>query len=84
MPDLREFDTLIVNPPKSGCHDNVREAILLSGIPRVIFLSCNPQTYFNDLSQFLAGPYDVTTATVLDMFPHTKYAECISVLIREE
>ena len=45
----KDVDTLIVDPPRSGLDDTMKETILKSKIKTMIYVSCNPATLAKDL-----------------------------------
>lgn len=73
-------DVLIVNPPRRGMGADMSEWVEGSGISRVIYSSCNPQTLAADLSRMPS--YAIEQARFLDMFPHTTHAEVVVLLSR--
>ncbi|MCQ9386324.1 methyltransferase domain-containing protein [Brevibacterium sp. 50QC2O2] len=76
----RRPDALIVNPPRRGVGREMAAWIQDSGIPDVVYSSCNPATLARDLEAMSA--YRITAARLLDMFPHTRHAEVLVRLSR--
>ena len=74
------FDTLLLDPPRSGAVEVVRQAALL-GADRIVYVSCDPGTLARDLS-ILTGPgrYRLLEAVPLDMFPQTAHLETVALL----
>ena len=71
----------MLDPPRLGCQRPVLEAIRACGIPRVIYVSCDPATLARDLALLCAdGRYHLQTVQPLDMFPQTHHIECVAVL----
>lgn len=73
-------DVLIVNPPRRGMGEDMAGWVEQSGIPHVIYSSCNPRTLAADLAK-MPG-YRIEQARFLDMFPHTSHAEVVVLLRR--
>ncbi|MDC4232268.1 methyltransferase domain-containing protein [Actinomyces sp. B33] len=71
-------DVLVVNPPRRGIGADLAGWIDRSGIPRVVYSSCNPQTLARDLESM--GAYAIRAARVFDMFPHTNHVEAACLL----
>ena len=71
---------LIVNPPRRGIGAELAAWIEASGVPQVIYSSCNPESLARDLRAMPA--YRVNTARVFDMFPHTRHVEVACLLER--
>ena len=77
-----DYDTVIVDPPRSGVDKNVISKIIDSNIKRIIYVSCNPITLARDL-KLLEEQYDIENIKLLDMFPNTEHVECITLLCRK-
>ena len=68
---ISRFDTVIVDPPRSGLHADVLAALCNSAnIKTVIYSSCNPLKFVNDAAA-LSLNFELEYAQPLDMFPHT-------------
>jgi 23S rRNA (uracil1939-C5)-methyltransferase len=74
-------DVLITDPPRAGMHERVIEVLLQSGIPRIVYVSCNPATQARDIS-LLSEHYKVVRAKPVDMFPQTAHIENVVLLER--
>ncbi|WP_285905288.1 23S rRNA (uracil(1939)-C(5))-methyltransferase RlmD [Pseudodesulfovibrio pelocollis] len=72
-------DVVVVDPPRSGMHENTAQALLTLGAPRIVAVSCDPATLARDVKR-LADRYDVTRARAVDMFPHTHHIETVALL----
>jgi 23S rRNA (uracil1939-C5)-methyltransferase len=78
----RAWDRLVLDPPRSGALEVVR-ALGAGGPPRIVYVSCNPETLARDASELeSAGGYRLTEAGIVDMFPHTMHLESIAVFER--
>ncbi len=69
-------DVMVLDPPRSGMHPQVTDAVLRSGVRRIVYVSCNPATQARDLAM-LAPAYRITAVQPLDLFPHTHHVENI-------
>jgi 23S rRNA (uracil1939-C5)-methyltransferase len=69
----KEFDTVILDPPRSGSED------LLNNLnaKNVVYVSCNSD---NTLKEIKKSKYEIKKAILVDMFPNTKHFEVIFVL----
>ncbi len=72
-------DVLITDPPRAGMHAKVVEQIARLRPPRLVYVSCNPQTQARDIAM-LADMYTVETVQPVDMFPHTHHIESVASL----
>ena len=74
-------ELLIVNPPRRGIGAVLAEWIEGSGIERVVYSSCNPESLARDLAAMPS--YSLREGRVFDMFPHTSHLEVAVLLERE-
>lgn len=70
----------IVNPPRRGIGPDLARWIESSGVPTVIYSSCNAATLAKDLAAMPS--LRPTTGRLLDMFPHTEHYEVVVLLER--
>jgi 23S rRNA (uracil1939-C5)-methyltransferase len=83
LPELRErLDGLVIDPPRAGCQRIVLDALTARRIPRVVYVSCGPDTLARDLRilSLEAGAYRLVAVQPLDMFPQTAHIETIATL----
>lgn len=76
-----QFDTLILDPPRSGLSKKVKDKIISSKVKNIIYVSCDPITLRRDLLS-LKGKYQIKSIYAFDMFPNTYHVECVCVLNR--
>ena len=74
---------MIIDPPRAGIDRSVTEAIIESGIERVMYVSCDPQTLARDLKLFVEGGFVIREIQPIDMFPQTQHIECVTTLTRD-
>ena len=72
--DIRRFDSIILDPPRSGIHPKAAESLLEYAAKKIIYVSCNPGTQARDLA-LLKDKYKITKIQPVDMFPHTFHIE---------
>lgn len=73
-----KFDTLILDPPRSGMHPKMIRHINSMNPERIIYMSCNPVTCRDDIKQ-LEG-YRMEFFEAYDMFPQTPHIETLMLL----
>ncbi|HOX53757.1 MAG TPA: 23S rRNA (uracil(1939)-C(5))-methyltransferase RlmD, partial [Fibrobacteria bacterium] len=55
------------------------DAIESSGIPRLVYVSCDPRSLARDIER-LSRSYRTVSAVPVDMFPRTTHVETVAVL----
>ena len=73
-------DVVILDPPRAGCQTSALEKLLSLRPPRLVYVSCDPETLARDLKVLCAEDYSVDHIQPLDMFPQTHHVECVAVL----
>ena len=79
----KRVDALVVDPPRSGLDDVMKETILASKIKTVIYVSCNPATLAKDL-KVLQKEYSILKIQPFDMFSQTPHVETAVLLQKKE
>jgi 23S rRNA (uracil1939-C5)-methyltransferase len=77
---LSRVDLLIINPPRKGVQPAAMERIQRMSTPRIIYVSCNPQSQARDLDRFIHGGYALRLLQPFDMFPQTEEVETVALL----
>jgi 23S rRNA (uracil1939-C5)-methyltransferase len=75
-------DLLLVDPPRAGLAARVRDAIVSSGPPRLVYVSCDPATLARDLRLFSRAGYELASLRAFDLFPQTPHVEVVARLER--
>lgn len=73
-------DLLVVNPPRRGIGPDLAGWVERSGVPRVLYSSCNAESLARDLS--LMPSLLPRRGRLLDMFPNTSHYEVLLLLDR--
>lgn len=74
-----DYDTIIVDPPRSGLNKSIINELLNANCQQIIYVSCDPLTLVRDLKN-LNTKYDIVSITPFDMFPNTYHVECVCLL----
>jgi 23S rRNA (uracil-5-)-methyltransferase RumA len=77
---IGKFNKVIIDPPRAGITKRVFEHLIELNIPRVIYISCNPDSLFDNARLFIEDGYKLKTVQPVDMFPHTKHVETAVLL----
>jgi len=79
--DLSSYncETIFVDPPRSGLDDQTLK--MVQGYPRILYISCNPETLCDNLNQ-LQQTHQISHLALFDQFPYTHHMECGVLLER--
>ncbi|HVH19416.1 MAG TPA: TRAM domain-containing protein [Myxococcota bacterium] len=79
---VRDAETLLLDPPRTGLPRGVAEALAAGQASRVVYVSCEPSTLARDLVAFGARGLVPTRVTAFDLFPQTPHVEVVVLLER--
>lgn len=80
--ELSEYDTVVLDPARAGAKAQC-EQLALSGVHRVVMVSCNPITFARDCRILLDGGFHLKWIQPVDQFTFTEHIELVSLLERE-
>ena len=78
----KNFDVVIVDPPRSGLSELSINEVISVGANRVVYVSCDPVTLARDLNIFKEY-YDIKEISLFDLFPNTHHVESVCLLERK-
>jgi 23S rRNA (uracil1939-C5)-methyltransferase len=74
------FDKLLIDPPREGALEVVRQLPRDPGPRRIVYVSCNPATLARDAAVLVHEQgYTLLGAGVVNMFPQTSHVESIAL-----
>ena len=76
----RDWDAVILDPPRQGCAPRVIDAVCALAPGRVVYVSCAPGQLADERPLFARRGYALTDVRGIDMFPHTDHLEAVAVL----
>ena len=76
-------DAVILDPPRKGCDEKLLSFLANRGIPKIVYISCNPETLARDVAFLAKRGYGFSTITPVDLFPRTAHVESVCRLIRQ-
>lgn len=79
---VREYDKLLLDPPRSGAAA-VLEYLPRKSVRRVVYVSCHPGSLARDAGTLVERHgFKLSAAGVMDMFPHTAHVESMALFER--
>ncbi|WP_205341057.1 tRNA (uridine(54)-C5)-methyltransferase TrmA [Denitrificimonas caeni] len=78
--DSYQFGTVFVDPPRAGMDSDTCE--LVRRFPRILYISCNPETLAENIRQ-LSDTHRITQTALFDQFPWTEHMESGVLLERK-
>ncbi|MBN1545959.1 MAG: class I SAM-dependent RNA methyltransferase [Syntrophaceae bacterium] len=79
----KPIDVLLLDPPRTGFGEGLREQIFRLSPRRIVYVSCNPATQARDIQRLIMEEYLLEFLQPIDMFPQTAHIEVIASLNRQ-
>jgi 23S rRNA (uracil1939-C5)-methyltransferase len=79
---LPRIDRVVLNPTRKGVAPEAMEALLSLEAPRMVYVSCDPDTLARDLDRMAGAGYRPLQVKPFDMFPQTDEVETVAILER--
>ena len=75
---LNNYDVVIMDPPRAGAMAQSKE-LSKSDVKKIIYVSCNPNTFMRDQKILEQGGYKMATLIPVDQFVGSSHWEIFSV-----
>lgn len=79
---LNQYDCVVLDPPRAGAIAQCQE-LTRSNVSRIIYVSCNPQTFIRDMEILTRGGYKNTELIPVDQFAGSHHWELFGVFTRD-
>ncbi|MGM0498598.1 MAG: 23S rRNA (uracil(1939)-C(5))-methyltransferase RlmD [Bacillota bacterium] len=76
----KQADLIIIDPPRPGINPKALSKIAAADADEILYISCNPKSLARDLKELEIHNYSLEKFKAVDMFPHTKHLEVITLL----
>ena len=76
-------DVVILDPPRKGCDKALLDFLAAREVPRIVYVSCGPDSLARDCAILRAHGYEIGKVTPVDLFPRTGHVESVVCLTRE-
>ena len=73
-------DVVVLDPPRKGCDRALLEFLAKREVPRIVYVSCGPDTLARDCAILKELGYKIGTVTPVDLFPRTGHVESVVCL----
>ena len=77
-----EPDAILVNPPRRGLDRGVMELLKRRKSERIVYMSCNPESFARDAGELVAANYALHSVDAYDMLPQTTHVELLGLFTR--
>ena len=74
-------NVVLIDPPRKGMSKLMIQKLLMSQIPTLIYMSCNPVTFAQNAAS-LSSNYTIERFEAFDMMPQTRHVEVLGLLKR--
>ena len=81
LPRGFSYDTLILDPPRSGI-GKALESFLHDNLKNIIYVSCSPLSFSMDTKRLAERGFALNSLQPIDMFPHTHHLEIVAYFSR--
>lgn len=78
----KRADVVFADPPRAGCTREFLSSLVECAPKKVVYISCNPDTFVRDAVYLTRHGYKVVKLQPVDMFPHTDHVELVSCLVK--
>lgn len=79
--ELKGYDCVVLDPPRAGAQAQA-QCLSFSDVKRVVYVSCNPQSFARDVAILKEGDFRIAELTVVDQFIWSSHTELVAVLTR--
>ncbi len=76
-------DVVILDPPRKGCDEALLRFLAAREVPRIVYVSCGPDSLARDCALLRTLGYEIGTVTPVDLFPRTGHVESVVCLTRK-
>ncbi len=80
LPAIQEKpDTILVDPPREGLSQEVRDMLVELAPSKLVYLSCDPATLARDAKRLVQTGFTIDSVTPIDLFPQTYHIEALAI-----
>ncbi len=79
---LNQYDAVVIDPPRAGADAQVKE-IAKAHVGRVVYVSCNPQSFARDAKTLINAGYRLEHLYAVDQFMYSAHVEVVAGFISD-
>lgn len=79
--ELKPFDAVVMDPPRAGAQAQAA-ALAASSVRRIVYVSCNAETFARDARILTGGGYKLGPVTPVDQFLWSSHIELVATFTR--
>lgn len=80
---LPKPDVILLDPPRSGMHQNTVNDVIALAPEKIVYVSCNPATQARDMKLLAEAGYRFIEFKPVDMFPQTYHIENVALMVKQ-
>ena len=80
--ELNDADVVVIDPPRKGIERKLAERLAELKIPKIVYISCDPDTLARDCRAFTELGYNISEVRPVDLFPRTGHVESVVLMSR--
>lgn len=80
--ELNKFTAVVLDPPRAGAREQV-EAIAISQLNRVVYISCNPSSWSRDARRLVDAGFRLAELRPVGQFRWSTHVELASYFVRD-
>ena len=81
-PFAKPWGLMIVDPPRTGLGNTMRQFLAQSSIKTLAYVSCDPATLARDSKDLIAAGFELKELGLYDFYPQTSHIESLAVFVR--
>jgi len=79
--ELNRFEAVVLDPPRAGAKEQA-PLLARSSVPRIAYVSCNPNTFARDAKDFVEGGYRLLWVKPVGQFRWSTHVELAGAFVR--
>ncbi|MFV0626286.1 MAG: class I SAM-dependent RNA methyltransferase [Alphaproteobacteria bacterium] len=82
--ELKNFNIIILDPPRAGAYEQVQKIANVENIKKIIYVSCNPNSFVRDADVLCDSSYQIEKLTFVDQFTYSTHFELVALFTKKK